>query len=394
MVDWFSLPIGANPANDQRVGVDELGNPTYRTIRGQQYTTRQTYRPQRETEPGSFARMRESVGNLVRGATDAFVSGVTAPARAARGEPVTYGDAFETAGMAQLGGAAMPAPRGSLRTFAGRNAANADLDGLARAQRLAADGADRGSIWNDTGWFQGVDGQWRWEIDDSGFRVAENAMNRVNADGTYGSNFGSIFPHREVLGAYADSNPFWGDVDLSLSTSPRGQYLGDTDAIRVFADSPEDFRSIGLHEIQHAVQSREGFVRGSSPTLELALSRNPTSYDEAYDAYRRAAGEVEARNVQTRANFTPDQRRATPPWETMDVPEADQIIRYGSGSQASIDPNQVRSRFARFDPRLSHLANLNAANASPVTGLMSATAVSEQDQIQRLAEYLAEVGGL
>jgi len=43
--------------------------------------------------------------------------------------------------------------------------------------------------------------------------------------------------------------------------------------------------------------------------------------------YRRLAGEAEARNVQTRMNMTPDQRRATPPWATLDVPEDQLIVR-------------------------------------------------------------------
>ena len=37
--------------------------------------------------------------------------------------------------------------------------------------------------------------------------------------------------------------------------------------------------------------------------------------------YVNKAGEVEARNVQTRMDFTPQQRKETPPWETLDTPE-------------------------------------------------------------------------
>jgi hypothetical protein len=54
------------------------------------------------------------------------------------------------------------------------------------------------------------------------------------------------------------------------------------------------------------------------------------AYDEPGELYRRTSGEVEARNVQTRRDMTPDQRRATPPWETEDVPRAQQIVRFGS----------------------------------------------------------------
>lgn len=43
--------------------------------------------------------------------------------------------------------------------------------------------------------------------------------------------------------------------------------------------------------------------------------------------YQHLAGEIEARNVQTRKDFTPEQRREIPPWETQYVPDVFQIVR-------------------------------------------------------------------
>ena len=45
------------------------------------------------------------------------------------------------------------------------------------------------------------------------------------------------------------------------------------------------------------------------------------------DKYERLAGEAEARNVQTRMDWTPEQRRETPPWASLDVPEDELIHR-------------------------------------------------------------------
>jgi len=42
------------------------------------------------------------------------------------------------------------------------------------------------------------------------------------------------------------------------------------------------------------------------------------------------------------------------------------------------NPANIRSRFARFDPELAHLANLNAANVDPLAGLFGALAAEEQ----------------
>jgi hypothetical protein len=47
----------------------------------------------------------------------------------------------------------------------------------------------------------------------------------------------------------------------------------------------------------------------------------------ANDQYRALAGEVEARNVQTRMDMDAATRRATPPWATEDVPRDQQIVR-------------------------------------------------------------------
>ena len=46
------------------------------------------------------------------------------------------------------------------------------------------------------------------------------------------------------------------------------------------------------------------------------------------EAYRSISGEVEARNVSRRESMTPEERAATPPWATEDVPEDRQIIRF------------------------------------------------------------------
>jgi hypothetical protein len=43
-----------------------------------------------------------------------------------------------------------------------------------------------------------------------------------------------------------------------------------------------------------------------------------------------------------------------------------------------MDPRNIRSRFARFDPEFAHLANLSAANIDPLAGLFGALAAEEQ----------------
>ena len=59
-----------------------------------------------------------------------------------------------------------------------------------------------------------------------------------------------------------------------------------------------------------------------------------------------------------------------------------------------MDPSNIRSRFARFDPRLSHLSNLNAANVDPLTGAVAVSASQQDDPLANLKAYIAAAGGV
>ena len=49
-------------------------------------------------------------------------------------------------------------------------------------------------------------------------------------------------------------------------------------------------------------------------------------HDALFDAYKRVAGETKARNVETRRDMDPEERVATPSWETQDFPFERQIV--------------------------------------------------------------------
>ena len=51
-----------------------------------------------------------------------------------------------------------------------------------------------------------------------------------------------------------------------------------------------------------------------------------------------------------------------------------------------LNPSNIRSQFARFDPRLKHLSNLNAANASPMAGLLAAQQEQPQNAMMALSQ--------
>jgi hypothetical protein len=64
------------------------------------------------------------------------------------------------------------------------------------------------------------------------------------------------------------------------------------------------------------------------------------------------------------------------------------------GERVTFNPNRLRSRFARFDPRLSNLENLNAANVDSITGLAAMSASQQNDPLANLRAYIAANGGV
>ena len=131
-VDFFSLPMGANPDKDTVVGFDELDRPRYRTAMGTEYTieTQAPQESQYESEPGTFDRVKEVGSDIVTGAIEGTKAALTAPGRAARGESVTYGDAFGTAGIATLGASTVTKPAGALSAGAARTKKKSEINPL------------------------------------------------------------------------------------------------------------------------------------------------------------------------------------------------------------------------------------------------------------------------
>ncbi|MFS2804109.1 LPD23 domain-containing protein [Phocaeicola vulgatus] len=307
-----------------------------------------------------------------------------------------------------------------------------------------------------TGWERGADGKWRYEVED--FEIDPKGLARKNRlwsnlswgkeydalsdklfDGVElteeeAARFDELSEKADELRATYEANdvhylddyvkdenlfktyPELKQIRVEIYNAPTSNtgatYYGSQNLIRVneFVLDRADFRSILAHEVQHAVQSIEGFARGgNSMTYRKYLdalkekrdawsmieefadkreelgedasqmdvynalvneyhsdgfefgdgfipSRNAfdkgfnlwvrgydkEGYEDAYneyqsliekfglggenDRYNELSGEVEARNVQSRMNMTPEKRRNTLASETEDVAREDQIF--------------------------------------------------------------------
>lgn len=228
-------------------------------------------------------------------------------------------DMLAPLGIGAMAGMAGGLPSNSVGIFGGKLAKTADHAALARAEQMAAQGVDRDTIWKDTGWGRGVDGQWRFEIDDSAMPPMEFLPDkRLLAE--------KIYPQHEANKAYPGIE-IASDPAVSINGGLASSSVGPTGRLLIGINSrldPDTRRSAYLHEMQHSgPQATEGFARGGS------------MFDPEYS---RLAGEVEARTVQKRANMTADERRARPMWYDYDVPENQQIVRLTADQSRSSLP--------------------------------------------------------
>jgi hypothetical protein len=260
----------------------------------------------------------------------------------------------------------MPKPMGAAGVFGGRLSKTANLDLLAKAEQMAAEGAEAKSIWAQTGWFRGPEGKWRYEIPDVNAKLTPPAPveQRESAAGirpasTARERFGpleQVIEHPEFHEAYPQLSKTTVDLTTSGST-PDTSYLSgyyapagrETPAhISLTAGSEETARSGLLHEMQHGVQEIEGFAPGADPRSLRPASpqqirglaqrtfqarggdwsaltpaeRKEVEKQVRFRVYEKHAGETEARNVQARR----DQEHLGPPWLSEDIPREQQII--------------------------------------------------------------------
>lgn len=238
-----------------------------------------------------------AVPNILLGAPEAAGMAVDAPAAAYQGAiPAEdmVGEALNTAGLLALGGQAIPAPAGSMRIFAGRNSRTADLEALARAQELSARRRSPEEIWNETGWFKGVDGQWRYEIPDNNLSIdapTETYFTSGLTDIPEG-----LIRHQALADAYPDqsyllrTNLISDPSQMSVENS-QGSFSGSNGGlIELLNRGYDQTRSTAAHELQHFIQRNEGFSRGGNtinpPVVQTLLNRDLGS--RVQDALMRA----------------------------------------------------------------------------------------------------------
>lgn len=240
------------------------------------------------------------------------------------------------------------------------------MDNLSVARKMEEEKKDAKAIKMATGWERGADGKWRYEMPDAKIKDMKDIggghiVKRYDDDMLWnGGKLSDVIDAPELFKAYPHLKDVRIETDAIMNDMPsNGEYNAKTNTITIHADELKYMNSILNHEIQHAIQSYEGFDRGGSPRLvrgeikkrlaevtkQIRQLRAEGKEDEAkalveknrglynayqanddYNSYKSLAGEVEARNVQERMNMTPEERRKTLAESTEDVARKDQIF--------------------------------------------------------------------
>ncbi|MDR2153105.1 MAG: hypothetical protein LBO72_09810, partial [Helicobacteraceae bacterium] len=231
--------------------------------------------------------------------------------------------------------------------FGGENAANAPLTPLQEAKRLARRGASDKAIHAKTGWFKDRDGKWKFEIDDSKWKLDASVVDKLKQPNHENIYLGDLLKHDELFKQYPTLRKkvvFAARKDLGVD----GLYTGNL--IIYPLNRPE----VLIHEIQHAVQDIEGFARGGSEYLD-------------FDYYRNLHGEAEARNAQWRRGLTAAERAKSYPPSTFDVdPKKTFVLDENGNSIAASEAKAIEPLDTEAVKRLSqgndkiYISELNA----------------------------------
>jgi len=277
--------------------------------------------------------------------------------------------ALNVAGFAE--GGSMPfAPKsagGTLGTFTGPKSAIWNHDAAATATKLLDNGADPAQVWKDHLIGRLPDRKLFSEIDDSQAQLNPSALRDYHNESSLVRQ-SRMMSHPSLESSYPDmsSIAYRKGNDSGASYVPGSEtiYLQkDAGHPDMFPQMREDLvKSPALHELQHAIQNKEGWARGGSskefhdltqkspmhqsledvPYEQLSLDerraliklRNDFNKQEKlspFDQYERLTGEAQARATQDRMSLNMQQRRDAYPLagdKLSDIPLSRLIYRY------------------------------------------------------------------
>lgn len=263
--------------------------------------------------------------------------------------------------------ASMATPEKAEASFLGEMAKGASKSLLKAAKFAEKAKHSPKSIREKTGWFKGHDEKWRFEISDEAMTIKPWVMKQ----GAVESKLSNIIDHPELFEQYPELK----DIKVFISGKAGTGSYSKLQKVLVAGKQygkENQFRQTLIHEIQHAVQGIEGFASGANlassgrflerkaldnlkgtksfrdierkllDPLSMSARENASlarrrldlisiekrKLGSESDAYRRYAGEIEARSAAGRIDLNPAWRKELDPYaaEMIGIADKDVII--------------------------------------------------------------------
>lgn len=335
---------------------------------------------------------------------------VTAPKRIMSGELTPSDPEFTDSaiqGAAMLTGRGLASPGEGYGIFGGTGSAAAPPFVNTAKMRLWA-GADPAKVWKDTGWMKEVTGnKMMHEISDK-----NSAMKPISGDMIDKPlSIADIFHHPELEKHYPGILDTPAQVRSDLPSNVYGGFNPNDGSIVLNADrSPSDMRDTILHELNHAVQMKEGFSHGYNPDApavkQFVTEYNASNYPPIsnYDVYHRMEGEDKSFATMNRKDMTDAERRSSPPWKSSNLPsgtplyDAGKMQRWYYGKEDTPTPVAPQlSAGPLHDEVVRDLSGKTAGGEDPTRGLANAKTSDvgpvEKNALRRTRNMIQDLGG-
>ncbi len=284
--------------------------------------------------------------------------------------------------------------------MAGEKAATADKLKLETAEKMIAKGVDSETVRQETGWFKGYDGKWRFEIVDP--------IEMINTDKLYESRFttlGELIEHPDLFAAYPDL----ADIQVTFEdiSEGNGHYNRDFDTISLSDNYTKPFGAGGLlqtltHEIQHAVQTREEFARGASPSkwaekvnggklVEQASKKTRDIFEKAPDEFKQMVRKLNRAVLDYDDALVSQMSK-----EIADSQYADLYIEYEAARQAERNIREIvqRGDLSPIELYYRTAGEVEARDSANRLGLTTEERKQKRPDIDRSDVVFAEDGGV
>ena len=171
---------------------------------------------------------------------------------------VSGSDAYRT-GQALGNMPGVGAPAAVAGIFIGKGAKGWNAASNALAKKITSQGASPEEVWKTTGNFKAPDGQWRQEISDAGAQMRESILQGPAS---------RVLSHPELFENYPELGKIMTRKDPYSTRSVLMGGMGPDPVIQVGTAGGKNESAKGmLHEMQHAIQFKEGFGQGGSKTM-------------------------------------------------------------------------------------------------------------------------------